>query len=346
MIINAYAVLVAFTSALRAILGVVLVLAGIGAWRRCQASLSSDARQSVENRSYLALSLALLLLALNVASWPLFYALLQSYVSEWPGVMCIYGVTRIGASPHNIGPSRFLPSLLTALQIAKPALVFLSGLWLVLYLVSRRTRTAVLMKRLLAVLVALGLLSLADSAAEGSYLLIPKKEQTLAVGCCTVAAGSSATLFPTGWLDERSRPWLAVICCAINGLLVAALLAHAILSPRVQTRKWSIPLAAGAIVSVPVSGIFLTETLAPTLLRLPDHHCVYDLPQVVPESLVGMGLFVLGVFSVGWACAVGWFAYRQETAAFLPELMGKLLFVGLFGYLGCFVLFSSELALR
>ena len=55
---------------------------------------------------------------LGLASWPLLYLLLQSYVPEWPDVMCIYGVTRVGAG--SVGASRFLPGLVTALQVLKP----------------------------------------------------------------------------------------------------------------------------------------------------------------------------------------------------------------------------------
>jgi hypothetical protein len=123
------------------------------------------------------------LLGLNVVSWPILYLLLQSYVAEWPDVMCIYGVTRIGAG--SIGVSRFLPPLVDAPQATKPALVFLSGAWFVLYLLNRRARTVPLTGRVLLVLLAAGLLAAADAAAEVAYLTIPKKEEFLSAGCCT-----------------------------------------------------------------------------------------------------------------------------------------------------------------
>ena len=85
--------------------------------------------EAVERNAYLMMTLALVLLGLGLASWPLLYLLLQSYVPSWPGVMCIDGVTRIGTG--SLGASRFLPGLLTALQVFKPLLMLMGGAWLV-----------------------------------------------------------------------------------------------------------------------------------------------------------------------------------------------------------------------
>src|SRR5207244_3006384 len=91
---------------------------------------------------------------------------------QWPGVMCIYGVTRIGQD--SVGPSRFLPGLLRLLQATKPALVFLGGAWFILYLLNQRTRSAPLLNRLFVLLLPLGFLAAADAAAvlSASVLLL------------------------------------------------------------------------------------------------------------------------------------------------------------------------------
>lgn len=345
MIINAYAVLVAFTGLLRALIGVLVVCTGVGAWRRWSRARSAETRKSVEDRTYLVLSLAFVLLWLNLAAWPLFYLLLQSYVPQWPDVMCIYGVTRIGASPYNVGPSRFLPTLLTALQVAKPAIVFLSGAWFVVYLVNRRTRTAPLMKRLLAVLVALGLLSFADSAAEATYLVIPKKEKSLAMGCCTGSLLTSSGRFaPQSLVRPEHRPLLTGIFYATNALFATVLLLSSIRARRSRTRRGLIPVLLGAILASVVTGVFLTETLAPALLGMPDHHCIYDLPRESPLSVVGIALFVGGVFSAGWAFAANWLARSEETDPILPEFTAKLLLLAFSAHAASVLLFSVDLA--
>jgi hypothetical protein len=176
VILNAYAILDAFVSVLRLGLVFPVVWLSVSSWARWRRTEHDPgARTAFEDRFHLLLLLAGLLLALDVLAWPLLYLLLQSYVPEWPGVMCIYGVTRVGAG--TVGTSRYLPVLLEILQAAKPLVVFLSGAWFVLYLVNRRTRTAPLSGRVLIGLLATGLLAGLDATAELTYVLSPKKEQ-------------------------------------------------------------------------------------------------------------------------------------------------------------------------
>ena len=86
MILNTYAVLAAFLALLRLLLGGVVAAAGVAGLRHRAAN--PDDRTRDEDRGTLAFLLALLLVGLGVASWPLLYLLLQSYVPEWPGLMC------------------------------------------------------------------------------------------------------------------------------------------------------------------------------------------------------------------------------------------------------------------
>src|SRR5688572_24635059 len=105
MILNSYTILCAFIAVLRLLLGLGVLALAAGAWRR----LPGD-RDRLEDRSYFVFLLTLTLLALNLASWPLLYLLLQSYVPHWAGVMCVYGVTRVGEG--SVGPARLLPDVL------------------------------------------------------------------------------------------------------------------------------------------------------------------------------------------------------------------------------------------
>src|SRR5437016_3685004 len=103
MILNSYAVVDAFLSLLRLALALWVIGLGGFAWWASRRPVNPEQRKGLEDRTYLVCMLGLLLLALNLASWPVLYLLLQSYVPQWPGVMCIYGVTRIGEG--SIGPS-------------------------------------------------------------------------------------------------------------------------------------------------------------------------------------------------------------------------------------------------
>ena len=343
MILNAYAVLDGAVSVLRlglSLLVLVLWLGAARAWGRRLAD--AEGRKQVEDRCYLLFMLSGLLLALNVLSWPLLYLLLQSYVPEWPEVMCIYGVTKIGTG--SLGPTRFLPPLLTGLQLMKPALVFLSGAWFVLYLVNRGTRTAPLTGRVLAVLLAAGALAAADAAAEVAYLVIPKKEESPYEGCCTEAfdAASGASRFlPTTLADAGPRLYLAYY--GVNAGMVLALAFAA----RLQRPPWPwlALLLIGAVLSVGVNFVFLVDAAAPRLLHLPYHHCPYDLVPRAPESLVAVALFLGGAFCVGWACVAGWLGGGPESRPLLPAAVGRLLGLAFLGYLGSVILISVELAL-
>jgi hypothetical protein len=346
MIINAYAVLDSFVTLIRLGLGIALVVLGASAWKLWMRPTTPEGRSALEDRSYLMIVLAIVLLGLNLASWPLFYLLLQSYVSEWPGVMCIYGVTQIGAETSGI--SRFLPRLVKILQVTKPALVFVSGTWLVLYLANRRTTTAPLTGRVLLALLALGLLAVGDAAAEAAYLVIPKKEESLAAGCCTEAFDSStrASRFaPEALLGESYRPWLSGAYWAVNLGMIAALFGIRRLLLADRSFGWLAPLVLGDLLALAVSGVFLIEIAAPTLLHLPYHHCPYDLLPKVPESVLGIVLFLLGSFAVGWACVAGWLGACPQTRPFVRQQVARLLLLGLFGYLGSLVILSIALTL-
>jgi hypothetical protein len=347
MILNAYAVLDLFLSLLRVGLGLLVVVLGVSAWRvRGRQTAGFESATFLEDRCYLLFLLAGILLVLNVLAWPIFYMLLQSYVPEWPGVMCIYGVTRIGTG--SLGPSRFLPALVTILQLTKPALVFLSGAWFVLHLLNRRTRTGTLTGRVLLLLPLTGLLAAADAGVETAYLVIPKKEVFLSTGCCTEvfdAQDRGSRFLPATLLGEKDSPRLFTAYYALNAGMVLALGGCARLCRRRFPVGWLGPLLLGAVAALLVNVLFLIEIAAPRLLHLPNHHCPYDLVSRAPESLVAVALFLLGSFVVGWICVVGWLGNRPEADQFLPRTMGQLCRLGILAYSWSVLMMTVELTL-
>jgi hypothetical protein len=338
----------------------------------------------LEDRNYLLSLLALLLLALNLGSWPLLYLLLQSYVPEWHGVMCIYGVMRIGEG--SAGSSRFLPGLLATLQSLKPLVVLGSGAWFVLYLVNRRTQTGPLLGRTLLALVVCGVLTLADAAVELAYLFIPKKEVVYSTGCCSGVFEDRSGLW--GMITAAvggpsARPWLHAANHATALAMAAALFvcgrlfgigsapapsscsrcstpgtaehgpalrlvsapARAEHGPALR-RAGLLPLLVGACVTLVAGLLFLVEVVAPTLLQMPGHHCPYDLISAAPEGLLGFVLLVAGAFLVGWACVAGWFARCPQTEPFVGNAVAWLLFLGGWCYLGSVGVTIGVLAMK
>jgi hypothetical protein len=345
MILNSYAILDAFVSLLRGLAGIVVVVLGLIAWWKGRGLITPESRKALEDRGTLLFLLAFLLVGLNLFSWPLLYLLLQSYVPEWPGVMCIYGVTQIGVG--SIGPSRFLPTLLEVLEFTKPMLVFAGGAWFILYLINRRTATAPLHNPIIAGIICLGVLATVDAAAESAYLTIPKKEKFLAAGCCTeVFDTQGRSRFLPKAIFQEDHPWsLYAAYYGINGALILALLVAARRLGGGAHVAFLGLLLLTAILAVAVSDVFLIEIASPILLRQPYHHCPYDLVPQVPESVLAVILFLWGTFCVGWACVAAWFGRYQETQAFLPNVLRRITMIACWSYLASLVMMSMELAL-
>ncbi len=345
MILNAYAVLALLTNLIRlpaALLVVVLSGAALCSYR---SDLSPDGRKSIEDRSYLLVMLVVLLMGLNVLSWPLFYLLLQSYVPQWQGVMCIYGVTKIGTG--SLGVARFLPGLLLAIQLLKPLLLFLCGASFVAYWINRQTRAAALLRRVLASMLLVGAVSLIDSALESAYVAVPKRENIPDVGCCTAAgAALHRRLIGASFVSDEHRGWLAAAYFGVHGLLIVGLAGRFTFWPRRSRPAGSNGLFIGALMAMPISFLFLIEIAAPTILHLPLHHCAYDLLARAPETVVGIGLFALGTFGAGWSWLATWFTKNPESAIASRQLADRTAFVALFGYASSLVLMSTELVLN
>jgi len=331
VIVNAFSVVAAFAAVLRIALGALVVVIAVRALRR----------PADEARFHLLVVLAATLLGLGVASWPLYYLVLQSYVLEWPGVMCIQGVTQIGNA--SVGLPAQLPRLVAALELLKPAVVFVAGVWLVLHLVHRARRTGALAGRVLVALLAFGLLASLDGSAEAAYLWIPKKENVLATGCCSpgptaavfASTGPAAFAAPEAEDAPSLVPFFAL--AAVVVLLSTAALRR--LRSGAGTGAW-LPLSLlAAAASLPVGAAFLVTTAAPAFLRLPYHECGYCLIASAPESLAGIALFCAGAFAVGWACVARWLGGAGRA------LCVPLLSVARFGYAGALVMSAVRLAL-
>jgi hypothetical protein len=345
MILNSYAILIGFLALLQLAASGVALLAGGFAWRRSMRSLAAEERTALEQRYYLVFLLTLLLLGINLLSWPLYYLLLQSYVPQWSGVMCIYGVTQVGKG--SAGPSRHLPSLLAFLQIATPLLVFLSGAWFALYHLNRRTQTAPLLCRILFLLIPLGALAAADAAAELAYIGIPKKEEFPTSGCCTAAFEPTTTAgySSRGLLGDDHAVLFGGAYAVVNLGLLAALWACTKFVKNAQRGVVLAPLLMLGLITAAVSAAFLVDVAAPALLKLPFHHCPYDLLPQAPEAVLAIVYFAGGCFFLGWAAVVRWAGRSAETEPFLDGTVRRLLRASFWSYLLSLVMMTLELAL-
>jgi hypothetical protein len=337
--LNPFSVLAAFVAALELGLGAVVLTLVVRSLRRRRAAAASGATGAASDDSPLVASAAMVLVALSALSWPVLYLLLQSLVPYFQdaGVMCMQGVLRVGS--ESVGPSARLPALVTALEWTKPALVFLAGAWLVLHLADRATRTAPLARRALLCLGLVAGVAVADAGLELTYLATPKEERMAATGCCTTVSPVAEPRQPLPLLsfdDPRAAARaVTAIHFSIAGLLGLGLARWALRRrDAVPAPRGASLLLALAVLSVPTGLAFLKSVAAPAFLNRPEHRCPYCVLAEAPESVVGIGLFVLGAFAVGWALVLAWGARHDETAQHLPRLVRAVVLLALFSTSG------------
>ncbi len=353
MILNAYAVLAIFVGLIELGLAVVVVRLSMSALARRRRALStSNSLETSESRASLLLLVAFALLGASIASWPLLYLLLASYIPSWFGVMCIQGVGKVGTGSE--GASGWLPTLVRTLEFTKPALVFATGAWLVLHVANRRTRTAPLEGRVLGALLVVGALAAIDAGAQLAYVGIPKQERFLANGCCTVPQelADRAATFGISIVEVApalfTKTSLVIAFYALTGALVIGSRWAAVAStrPTPKSERWtgwsSDALTIAAAASLPVAVLFLSNVAAPAFLGLPDHRCAHCLLTSSPLALVAIASYLVGAFATGWAGVAGRFARDDETAASLPAQRRRLLDVASFGYLTSLVVLTGR----
>jgi hypothetical protein len=105
-------------------------------------------------------------------------------------------------------------------------------------------------------------------------------------------------------------------------------------------------LFAGGILSVITIVIVLLsmmEVIAPKLLNLPYHHDPYDLLTELPDAGIFFGLFILGIFSTGWALGIDMLARHDETKGILSENIEKIYWFGIVCLLASLLMITIHL---
>jgi len=329
LILNVLTLTVIFTS----FLTLVLLIVGAGSTLLLRSKeKEQDGREyetSVENRLYLAFLLVAAALLCRGLNWPLFYLMLQSFIPDVPGAMCIFGTTQV------------MPVLIRSLEVLKPILFFLIGAWFILYGIDRSTKAYSLTKRKFPFFWVLCFLAGLDAIGDMA-LAITYAPPGIPVTCCTVIGDIQfpvARIKTPAILGTRGGELGTVLYHGIHIFsvgIVAALVMTKRWSPSGKGHKgalWlSLLLAIGGLV---ITCIAMIDRIGPTLMKLPHHHCPYCLLQYLPVSIAFLGLELLGDFSLGWAFIAGTLGRTEETRAISSERVRKL------WKLACFCLLAS-----
>ena len=319
MIVNIYTLIMLFVAIFSLSLGGLLFLLTIKTLISFQTTVPLEDKSKFERKGYLVFLLACVTLSVRMVVWPWFYFMLQSFVSEVPGAMCMFGVTQI------------LPSTITFLQVIKPIAFFVMGGWLLCYYVDKSTPTAPLArKNLLFLLIVCGVL-LTDGIADVYYVI--RMKPLMSVSCC--ATFFDVPLRPSAMIPQaifgRNFQKILFILYYLTNIILIVLLFTSI------SRKWTlltpkyrmiILYSQGilGIINIPVVIYTVIENIAPKLMQLPYHHCIYCLMGngMVPDAPIMLGLFVIGTFAIGWMAILRLLCNNGEARLITERLLVKV----------------------
>jgi hypothetical protein len=276
-----------------------------------------EERTLLEDRSYLVLLILAIVLMMRLINWPLFYATLQSFITDVEGAMCIFGVTQVK------------PGLTRFLELLKPINFFLIGGWLLLHFLDRGTKTSPLMRRKLLLLSVIGLFVLFDSI--GDILLMIRIVPESLVSCCTTITdilnrptrATPESIFGPEYVQSLQALFF-ITHLALMGFIGVTLKSKIFRRPILGL------LFLFSLLNAILFLLSQIEVFAPRMMHLPFHHCLYCLWQYVPDSIIMYLLFILGTFSVGWAFTTDLFGKIGEASDLLPNYLRKIYWFAFF----------------
>lgn len=336
MIINAFAVIALFVALLTVLLSVLLAVSSVRIYMSWGDVRLMEERIAIENRSYLLLNIAVAVLFVRLLSWPFFYVTLQSFVPDVPGAMCIFGVTQVK------------PYLSSIVQIFKPSVSFAIGGWMLLNHLDRTTETAPLFKRKFLFLFIVSILIFADSGLDLFYLTGFRVSNPVA--CCTtlfdlperMTASVSVSILGEGY----ERYLLPLYYLSGLSFIVLHLISyHRISLKGSSTLRFTVTGAVIALTNAVITIFTMFEVIAPRVMHLPYHHCIYCMWQYVPTSILVTALFIIGTFSPGWALILDIAGRHDETATTLERYLKGLSLLGIAGIGGSMVMTTVYLLL-
>src|SRR3989339_1426869 len=340
MIVNIYTLIMLFVAIFSLSLGGFLFLLTIKTLLSFKTTVPLEDKSKFERKGYLVFLLACVTLSIRMIVWPWFYFMLQSFVSEVPGAMCMFGVTQI------------LPSTVTFLQIIKPISFFTMGGWLLCYYVDKSTPTTPLArKNLLFLLIVCGVL-LADGIVDIYYVI--RMKPLMSVSCCAtffdVPLRPSA-MIPQAIFGKDFQKILFIVYYVTNIILIALLFTS-------LSKKWvslgSTPrklilYSQGVlgVINIPVVIYTFIENIAPRLMQLPYHHCIYCFigNGMVPVASIMLGLFVIGTFAIGWKGILRLICKNGEAQLITEQLLLKVNNLSAFCLLASVIMVTIHLIL-
>jgi len=306
MQINAPSIVAGVLALAQGALAVMVIAAAVGALRALRSARSADERDFAETERLRPVVPAVGVLIVAAASWPLLIGVLDSYVGEWPGTICIQGITRIGE--RSVGAARYLPVLLDVLLVTKPLLLLAAAAWVVTHAVTRRVpgRPGALGP---ALLLGLGTFAAIDALAELTYLAIPKQDDILATGCC-VGVPAAYRSAGSSWLEQvlpsLGNETAVTLLIGAGCLLIALLLPPACRGATgrpLSGAAWTAILGIAAALGVLAQHVVIA-VVSPAVHGVASHRCGWCVLErttfggpAIGALAVGLGLTALAALA-------------------------------------------------
>lgn len=101
------------------------------------------------------------------------------------------------------------------------------------------------------------------------------------------------------------------------------------------------------IINIPVVIYTIIENIAPKLMQLPYHHCIYCFMGngMVPDAPIMLGLFVIGTFAIGWMGILRLLCKNGEARLITERLLLKGNNVSAFCFLASIIMVTIHLIL-
>ena len=269
-------------------IGCIAFFNGFYILRRWNTGNNAEEQYALEKKVYLIITILFIGFTLRIFMFPLWFLTLQSMIISISGAMCLVGV-------HNVNPQ--VSYISSALKLILPSLY---AYWLILNFLDRKMETQPFMKKKLWLLTPIGLLILAETVLDITFLFsVPPRQ----VSCCT-------SLFDVPRDDilqiavESTWRWVIIfygmavfIFCEILYFIIAQ--KKSMLSGKKWWfgKKWLMIIQTILILFTMFVFVLALQTkIAPLFMRLPFHQCIFCLCQTVWDALLTFFMVFSGLF--------------------------------------------------
>lgn len=290
MILHTPTILILFASFVTAILGIYGGIFAFKAARTSGGDITTDQITDLETKTRFLLIIVSVVIVVRVLAMPIFYWALESAVPDLPGAMCGYGVTQV------------IPGLTRLLQYLQFPVLFLGVGWLLLNTLDSQTRHQPFLRRKLYAFSAISIPIILESLGDFYLFFSIKAPPGSGLSCCSTVAdvASRPTALVAGFFLGPGGAELA-----INAYIIATIVFLVFLVLVMWKGLWRLPYLVVAcilaVILIPVFWVALLEKIAPLMMNLPYHHCIYCWVKTTPGAFAVAAGFLLGVSGVGWA---------------------------------------------